>query len=91
MITEYIPRGYENRVSRQYLNNVLHITDREIRNEIANSDEIIIHDDGYFIPDGPQDLDHIENYMKREVSRYQSILKRVEKAREMYHRIEAKA
>lgn len=33
-IEEYIPKGYRNRVSRGYLVEILHMTDRSIRDEI---------------------------------------------------------
>lgn len=91
MVNEFIPRGYNNRVSRQYLNDVLHIQDRKIRREIADSDEVIIHDDGYFIPEGPEDLEHIEHYILRETARAAAIHERVEKARELYFLIKEKA
>lgn len=86
-INEYIPRGYDNRVSREYLNNVLHITDREIRQLIADSNETIIHDDGYFIPESEEDLEHIENYILRETARAKAIHERVDKARARYFAI----
>lgn len=87
MVEEYIPKGYENRVSREYLNNVLHIKDRVIRRDIATSDEVIIHDDGYFIPEGPEDLVHIKRFILRETARAAAIYKRVQKARELYFMI----
>ena len=90
MVEEYIPKGYENRVSREYLNTVLHIKDRVIRRDIATSDEVIIHDDGYFIPEGPEDLEHIEHYILRETARAAAIHERVEKARELYFSIKEK-
>ena len=90
MIIDYIPKGYENRVTRGYLGSVVHEKDRVIRREIAECPEAIIHDEGYFIPESVEDLPHIEAYIKRETARAAAILKRVQKAREAYWRIEVK-
>lgn len=90
MITDYIPRGYKKRVSRKYLGQILHETDRSIRREIAECPEVIIHDHGYFIPEGRDDLEHIESFILRETARANAIRQRVEKAREIYFRIEGK-
>lgn len=84
MITDYIPKGYNNRVSRKYLNTILE-GDREIRREIAESPDVIIHDDGYFIPVSAEDLPHIEHYIMRETARANAIYQRAAKARELYH------
>jgi len=73
MIEEYIPKGYNNRVSRGYLHELSGIPDRQIRKEIADAVEtrgvlIISADGGYFIPD-KQDGLYVDMYCAQERQR----------------------
>ena len=74
MIEEYIPAGYPNRVSRAYLHEILHITDREIRSQIADAGErgvlIASADGGYFQRESAADDPYIEAYIALERKRF---------------------
>ena len=77
-IAEYIPMGYENRVSRSELSRRTGRSDRMIRREIEienwNGDEIIINmGDGYFIPDPEKDSALVKSYINREFARAMQI------------------
>lgn len=77
-IAEYIPMGYENRVSRSELGRRTGLSDRLIRNAIEtenrSGDEIIINmGDGYFIPDPKKEAGMLDSYLKREFARMNQI------------------
>lgn len=77
-ISEYIPVGYENRISRSELSRRTGRTDRMIRTEIEHEnrfgEEIIINmGDGYFIPDPVKDTGLLDSYLKREFARMNQI------------------
>jgi hypothetical protein len=77
-IAEYIPVGYENRVTRAELCRRTGRTDRMIRKEIEHEnrfgEEIIINiGDGYFISDSEKDTALLESYLKREFIRMNQI------------------
>lgn len=76
-ILDYIPKGHENAVSRDYLRSVLHIPDREIRLMIANSEEQIFHYNGYFRHKNKDDRPFEEDYLRRELSRLDSQVEKV--------------
>lgn len=77
LIEEYIPAGYENRVTRTHLHSILHIDDRVIREEIKAALErgvfIASYDDGYFRWKDAKDDPYFEGYMGRENSRFLKI------------------
>lgn len=77
MIEEYIPAGYENRVSRQYLHEILHLNDRVIRDMIADAWErgVPIYSDsgGYFRRGSENDDPHISAYSAREDKRFRTL------------------
>ena len=76
LIEDYIPEGYENRVSRDYLKSILHIPDREIREKIAEAAErgcLIASDGGgYFRRKDEKDDPHIQAYILREDRRFRT-------------------
>lgn len=76
-IGEYIPVGYEKRVSRGYLAAVTKLCDRDVRDKIENSKEIIVSaDGGYFIPDlrNPIDVKHMNIYKRKELKRITTLM-----------------
>lgn len=72
MIEDLIPHGYNKRVSRGYLQEMSGLTDRKVRQEIAQAVErgilIISADGGYFIP-GPADSLYVDMYCAQERQR----------------------
>lgn len=82
-IAEYIPMGYENRVSRSELRRRTGQSDRMIRRGIQyeneNGDETIINlGDGYFIPDPDKDAALLKSYIDREFMRAMQIGKKLQ-------------
>lgn len=82
MISEYIPVGYNNRITREELGRRTGHSDRRIRDEIQYENEhgkelIINIDDAYFIPDTVSDLSYIDTYLIREYSRVKAIAKKL--------------
>lgn len=82
MISEYIPKGHENRVSRAYLRSITHMTDRKVREEIAESDEpIFSYNGGYFRHKNKKDLPYEEDYLRKEAARAKTMAKKVQQIR----------
>ena len=82
MISEYIPKGHENRVSRSYLRSITHMTDRKVREEISESDEpIFSYDGGYFRHKNKKDLPYEEDYLRKEAARAKTMAKKVQQIR----------
>lgn len=77
MISEYIPKGHQNAVSRQYLRSVLHMTDRQVRREIAESEEQIFWYNGYFRHKNKKDLPYEEDYLRQEQARAKAMNRKV--------------
>lgn len=79
MITDYIPRGHKNAISRVQLAMRTGLTDRKCRRLIEEArldGEIILcasDGKGYFIYDGPDDDIYLRTYRKQEARRYSSI------------------
>lgn len=78
-ICEYIPKGHENAVSRQYLRSILNLSDRDIRRAIAESEEPIFWHDGYFRHKNKKDKPYEEVYLKQEQARAKALRKRIRK------------
>lgn len=80
-IDEYIPYGYENRISRDTLQLTTGYTDREIRSAIEHSSlPIISADGGYFVvTESEQDLAQKRIYLLKERKRIRSILIKLKK------------
>ena len=76
MIEEYIPAGYEHRVSRGYLHEIMHIPDRQVRLMIADARErgilIASCDGGYFQYRDERDDPYFLDYMRKEDKRFRS-------------------
>lgn len=91
LIEEYIPAGYENRVSREYLHEILHIPDRAVRREIELAAErgvlIASCDGGYFRRGSERDDPYIREYMARENNRFKTQSHKNKLMREMWERI----
>lgn len=86
-ISDYIPIGYEKRVSRAYLAAVTRLKDRDVRRLIEKSDALIVSaDGGYFIPDfsNQADSQHCLAYMVSEKNRIETLS---EKYRRNYEKI----
>lgn len=85
MIEEFIPAGYHNRVSRPYLQSILHIPDREIRRQIEEAAErgilIVSADGGYFQRKDKNDDPYIEGYYAQERKRFTTQSKKLKRLR----------
>lgn len=80
---EYIPQGYKNAVSRQYLRDMTGNTDRTNRREIKESDELVLNlqdGAGYFRP-APGEERLVRAYIRQEEARIRSIQEQVRKAK----------
>lgn len=88
LIENYIPFGYENRISREKLSADTHMSDRKIRKLMEESllyrDTLIINiDNGYFRPDGSLgDRQKAKAYLYREQMRTSSCSKRCKAIRQ---------
>lgn len=82
LIENYIPFGYENRISREKLSADTHMSDRKIRKLMEEAllyrETLIINiDNGYFRPDGSlADRQKVKAYLFREQARTSSCSKR---------------
>ena len=76
-IIDFIPKGHDNAVSREYLRSVTHIPDREIRKLIAESEEQIFWYNGYFRHKNKKDLPYEEDYLRQEQARARALNKKV--------------
>lgn len=87
MISDFIPRGHENAVSRQQLVRMTGMSDRRVREEISletlsTRGEIILNTgEGYFIYDGENDDHYLIDYIRQESSRFYTIGKKLRKLR----------
>lgn len=95
MIEEFIPKGYDNRVSREYLHEILHMPDRAIRREIEKAAErgvlIVSYDGGYFQRESERDDPYIREYMARENNRFKTQSHKNRMLREAWARIHPEA
>lgn len=75
-ILEFIPTGKENAISRRQLTDLLHLSDRKVRDIIAHArlTTVILSSDtgGYYIP-AENELSEVKGYLKREEQRAKSI------------------
>lgn len=79
-ILDYIPKGHDNAVSREYLRSILHLPDRNIRLMIAESEEQIFWcEEGYFRHKNRFDLPYEEDYLRQEQARSRALLRKVRK------------
>lgn len=91
MIEEYIPAGYENRVSREFLHEILHIPDRAIRKQIEEARErfvlIASYDGGYFQYKDERDKPYFEAYNAQEEQRFRTQIHNNKLRREAWNRL----
>ena len=86
-ITEFIPRGRKNSVSRWTLRHMVNMNDRKTRRAIEKAREtvpIVSREDGggYFLPtSAPDDLEELRAYIGREQKRAYSCLKGLKAAK----------
>ena len=76
-IAEFIPKGHDNAVSRDYLVSILHLSDRKIRKLIEKSEEQIFWYNGYFRHKNKDDLPYEVDYLRQESSRARALNKKV--------------
>ena len=92
-IEDYIPEGYDNRVSRDYLRQILHIPDRTVRDAIADAQDrgvlIVSFDGGYFRRKDESDDPYIRAYMNTENRRFKSMSHKNKRLREAWRAIHA--
>lgn len=82
MIADYIPKGHENAVSRGYLRTILHMNDRKVREEIAESPEpIFSFNGGYFRHKNKKDIPYEEDYLRKEAARARTLNRKVKALR----------
>ncbi len=89
-IIDYIPRGKENAISREKLSQITGLSDRKMRQEIANArrDTCIINNQdnkGYYIPDNKEE---VRRYIKQEEHRAKSIFTNLGGARNYLNKLE---
>lgn len=94
-IEDFIPMGYDNRVSRQYLHEILHMTDRDVRKEIVGARNrgffIISADGGYFQYRDEKDDPHAQAYILKEERRAKTISHQNKQLRRAWRRIKPEA
>lgn len=76
-IIEYIPKGHENAVSREYLRSILGLPDRAVRRAISESKEQIFWYNGYFRHKNKKDIPYEEDYLRQETARAKALNKKV--------------
>ena len=76
-ICDYIPKGHENAVSREYLSNLLNLPDRVVRDAISRSEEPIFWHNGYFRHKDKTDRPYEEEYFVQEQSRARALNRKV--------------
>jgi len=90
MIEEFIPEGYENRVSRDYLKTILHIPDREIRGQIeqaVNRGILIVSCGGGYFQVGKKDQEYVADYFRREEHRNRTQGSNVRKKKKLWQKM----
>lgn len=83
-IEDYIPIGHKNAISRKSLISKLNIQDRNIRELISQSPELIVNiGKGYFIVDflDPKDIEYARQYVSSENARISAIQQKLYKFR----------
>jgi len=76
-IVDYIPKGHENAVSREYLRAALHIPDREVRRMISASREQIFWYNGYYRHKDENDRPYEIGYLRQEQARAEALSEKV--------------
>ena len=93
-IEDYIPKGYEKRVSREYLHGILHAPDRVIRRMIETAAErgvlIVSAGGGYFRPTKKDEV-YVGQYFGQEDKRFRSISHKRKLQRKLWEEIQPEA
>lgn len=93
-IEDYIPKGYEHRVSREYLHGILHTPDRVIRKmieEAAGRGVLIISaNGGYFRPTKKDEI-YVGQYFGQEDKRFRTISHKRKVQRQLWEIIQPNA
>lgn len=90
MIENLIPKGYENRVTREFLHELTGLSDRKLRKEIETAADrvlIVSCDGGYFRRNDERDDPYIREYYLKEVSRFRSQRKKIAQLRKYINEI----
>lgn len=88
-IIDFVPQGHENAISRTDLRLILGLTDRDMREQIALSEEPIYNSgEGYFRYLDLSDMPYMKTYLKAELHRIQALQSKVEKVRKQINMIE---
>lgn len=91
MIENYIPEGYDNRISRSALHEELNLPDRIIRKMIEEAQDrgslIVSYNGGYFRRKDSTDDPYIVAYMGQENSRFKTMSHKNKRLREAWARI----
>lgn len=93
MIEELIPKGYANRVTREYLHRVTGMSDRKVRKEIelaAGRCLIVSCDGGYFQRKDENDDPYIREYYEKEWARFKTQRKKLDQMRKALNIIHPK-
>ena len=80
MIEEFIPEGYENRISRGELVDIIHVPDRQIRRQISEAQQrgvLIISCDGGYFQAEEKDEPYVAEYVAQERHRFSQQAKKL--------------
>ena len=89
MIENYIPKGHRNAVSRSYLSSVTGLSDRLVKREIEESEELICNiGEGYFRYLDESDLPYIREYIRKEDARKRTLSGKIRKLTKKYGELE---
>lgn len=93
-IEDYIPKGYDHRVSREYLHGILHSPDRVIRKMIEEAAErgvlIVSANGGYFRPTKSDEI-YVGQYFGKEDKRFRTISHKRKLQRQLWEAIQPTA
>lgn len=77
---DYVPTGHQNAISRKFLSKMTGLNDRQVRQDISDSDLPIINiGNGYYIPDmnDPADISDMRSYVCQEMARVHSLQSKI--------------
>ena len=94
-ITEYIPYGKDNAVTRKYLCQITKLSDREMRKEIAKARRVtpILNSQdgkGYYQPN-KEDYREVEDFIRQESKRAKSIFYNLKGAKDWIKSVDNQA
>ncbi len=80
-ISEYIPTGYDNRLSRTQLSIITGLDDRKVRDLISNSKAVIISKDGGYFQPSDDERNLVEEYYRKEQARVRTLAVKLRRLR----------